>query len=424
VVDHPVSTWAAVRAWAVGRFGFIAVAVGLAVVLGSVIVFGPISGRGGTATVTPSQSPAASEMAAGSQPAGTGGSGSASPATESSATPIAPAGTESSATPIAPAGTSRAHVLATGDCPGFDGQRRPVVSGNTIYAICASNPLTAIRAIDATTGRTIATYEITDPPGQIAAALAVDSGLWYSTGRAGACVEGSCPTLISRVTRLDLASRQVTFSLDGYLLAGDGLGYVWASPYSTSQTLMKIDPVTLKTSTIPWHYGAVEIACGSLWGLNLSGTWPDPQSTTITRVDPATGSVLATFTEPGVVSGLQQTPAGCWAVDYLGAKAGPDGGQTHSHRYLNVGSSSIESRSPVFAGSAGNSSLTILDGTFWINWTEGEFNLLQRLDPASWQRVGPAWVLPEYWCSVIAAGGAIWVQRDLTLERLDIPLGA
>jgi hypothetical protein len=316
---------------------------------------------------------------------------------------------------------ARPRVLATGDCPGFTEQQRPIVSGNTIYAICASNPLTAIRAIDATTGHTIATYQITDPPDQIADALAVDFGLWYSTGRVGACVQGSCPALTRRVTRLDLASGHVTFSLDGYLLAGDGLGYVWASPDSTSQTLMKIDPVTLKTSTIPWHYGAVEIACGSLWGLNLSGR-ADPQSTTITRVDPATGNVLATFTEPGEVSRLRQAPDGCWTVDYLGAQAGPAGGQTYSHRYLKVGSSSIESRSPVFSGSG--SQLTILDGAFWINWTEGESSLLQRLDPALWQRVGPAWVLPENSYPVIAAGGAIWAQTDTYLDRLEIPLGA
>lgn len=428
---------------------------GLAVVLVSVLASGPLSGAG-PGTVSPS--------AAVGYPTATPGnsieSSNAPTAEHSPAADSSLAGTSPTDMPSLPPGTSLARVTARPQCETFTGQGRPTVSGNTIYAICgydpsadssaaagsspaAAQPMTVIHSIDATTGKTIATYPITDPPDQIAARLAVDNGLWYSTTLAGACVD-PCPHVTLRLARLDLTSGQVTFSLDGSTLRGDGLGYVWASSGGT--TLTKIDPVTLKTSTIPWNGGEVEIACGSLWSLARS-----PQGTVITRVDPATGSVLATFTEPGDIRGLQQTPEGCWATDYLGTKTEASGG-TRSYRYVRVGSSSVESRSPIFNMSdLGFSPLSILDGTFWladVRAAADEVTMtLQRLDPSTWQPAGTAWVVSraEEYCAYdcvfdfFTAGGAIWLRGEfittLQLEggerhelhdsfvRVDVPLG-
>jgi hypothetical protein len=430
---------------------------GLAVVLVSVLASGPLSGAG-PGTVSPS-------AAVGYPTATPGNSGESSNAPTAEHSPAADsslAGTSPTDMPSLPPGTSLARVTARPHCETFTGQGRPTVSGNAIYAICGYDPLAdssaaagsspaadyspiTIRSIDATTGKTIATYPITDLPGQIAARLAVDNGLWYSTDLAGACVY-PCTPLTRRLARLDLASGQVTFSLDGSILRGDGLGYVWASPDASGGTILtKIDPVTLKTSTIPWNGGEVEIACSSLWSLARS-----PQGTVITRVDPATGRVLATFTEPGDIRGLQQTPEGCWAIDYLGTKTEASGG-TRSYRYVRVGSSSVESRSPIFTLSdLGFSPLSILDGTFWLADERAADEVtvtLRRLDPSTWQPVGTAWVVSrqEEYCAYecvfdfFTAGGAIWLWGEfittLQLEggvrqelqdsfvRVDVPLG-
>jgi hypothetical protein len=324
--------------------------------------------------------------------------------------------------------------VATAACGTFQGQSSPVVFGlvvfdQTIYAAC--DPVTtdwpAIHAIDATTGKTDTIYDVNDPivTGQY---LVVDNGLWFSNSNYGACSKGQCQPLVQHVRKMDLESKKVTFNIDGWHVFGDGFGYVWAA---SSNALMKINPDTNKTSQIAWKSGTPEIACGGLWGLKSTFTADNkPIDTTIARVDPDTGVILATYTEPGSVFGLQWGADGCWGIELVppsGSDASPAAsGPTESYRFVKIGQTGIEARSATFTWSIYTGGLLMLDGTFWVQGqTESSAKYLQRLDPVSWQRVGPIWV-PEasYWDRPIAAGGAIWVQTDNQLQRLDIPLGA
>lgn len=181
---------------------------------------------------------------------------------------------------------------------------------------------------------------------------------------------------------------------------------------------MKVNPANGQTSQIPWSYSQVEVACGALWGLNTDSTG----ATTIARVDPATGDVLATFTEDGTVQDLAQTSTACWGIESV----------TGEMRFVQIGLSGVESASPTFA--VENGGLFILDGTFWIAWqdTYGSWYRLQRVDPASWQRVGTVWALGFYRHSesdqlesMFVANGAVWAETDSEIMRLwkiDIPL--
>ena len=399
-------------------------ALGLVVVLVAAVVLGPLSSRRATAA-TPS--PSDWDLAAGLKHASPTPDrpydtlGPISTWTFPPTLPPTPAPTPTPG-PTAPQGTRLAHILATADCQNYPGQGEIVVE-NTIYATCGLG-LGNVSAFDATTGRKLADY-IYDvrPEGMTAAHLAIDNGVWFSTVPIGSACGANCPAWTPRVRRMYMgSSRAITFTLDGWVVAGDGLGYVWAKrPNASGPTQMKIDPATTKTSQIPWAYPEVEIACGALWGATADRA-------TVARVDPASGDVLATFAVPGGLKSLHQTQDGCWSVQ--GASYGPG----HDERFVKIGPSGIESGSPAFTISDFGS-LLIVGSTFWIasfkyssepdNWV-----LLQRVDPSTWQRVGPVWAVPlgfgdPRWA--FAAGGAMWIQSSTEyggdLLRVDVPLG-
>jgi hypothetical protein len=361
-------------------------------------------------------------------------SAGASDQTEASSPTDTPA-----ARPTVPPGATQPSVTASADCGTMSEDGLTIagwrVSGTIIYSGCENNTgsggLTVVRAFDATNGKALATYKL--PTLQAAtegfSSIAIANGLWYSTHVAGVCFVPNCPAYTSYVRRLDLSSKQVTFDLSGWYLEGFGLGYVWAArPGFGGSTLLKIDPVTLNTSEIPWHfaddaqaYGWLHVVCGALWWENADG---------VTKVDPATGAVLATFPH---VTGLEDTPDECWGVQTL----------SDGSRFVKIGESEIVASSLPFnlakpdTYSAPADQLLVRGTTFWrLSSAYGTWAYLQRIDPATWQPVGPRWALlfpswgnnyspPAPVTGIFVAGGGIWVQISSEfnyLIRVDIPL--
>jgi hypothetical protein len=385
VVDHPVSTWAAVRAWAVGRFGFIAVAVGLAVVLASVIVFGPISGRGGAASGTPSQSAAASEMAASGTPAPSTATPSASP----------------SAGATADTGPREATVVASlTDCRSDSNHYVHAIVGNELYVACGTNDdYPYIARVDLTTNKIVARY--TTHLYSISTVVVDGGSLWYGGAAGSGCI-APCTGMYHTV-RVDLATARTALDHVDWMLRGDGLGYVWVSEIPDSGQLIKLDPATgAERGRIPNQYGGLQFACGSMWGLAVNETGTPDATTTITRVDPATGAALAAFTEPGYVGELQQVGNECWAT----VVASPSTNQSTTH-FDRIGQSGIEFRSPMIPDQGTGA---IFQGTFWAVHP-GTTTTVQRIDPASVQPVGGKWTYKGA-APILAAGGTLWAQTD------------
>jgi hypothetical protein len=439
--------WPSVR-WASHGMLALVGAFALSLVLIAGLALGPLSSAVTRPSASPSVGSSASDLAAGESPSSepwtTGWAQTpAIQPNDFSYEPIdtSPPSFETNPDPSAPSGARKPKVLATAACPTVYVLANVVVSGDTIYAACdnpaattgaSPNPaagLSLIRTFNATTGKTVGTYSVPVLDEGVYH-LEVDNGLWYSTGPF--CPMG-CPVFTPHVRRMDLTSHKVTLDLAGWEVASDGLGYVWAQKHDqVGPALLKIDPATGNTSQIPWKYQRVEVACGALWGLDNSKEW---LSTTVARVDPATGNVLASFTDAGYIRDLQQTADGCWAREDLKQ---PAGSSNNSARFVKIGSSGIAAGSPAFSVSWGDN-LSILDGTFWIFTppSDSEWTYLQRIDPASWQRVGTVWALrfyPPGWNQAayvrgLFAAGAIWVMTDSgaptgDYRRLDIQVGA
>ena len=329
-----------------------------------------------------------------------------------------PTGNPTPSTPIVePSRGTQVKVLSIVDCQPYDGQATPLDKGGTLYASCGQDGLQwpAIVAIDASSGKKLAVYddnlEVVNG-GQ----LAVDHGLWYSATTLGACVQAQCPNTPPVIYRMDLQTKKVTYHLDGSAVLADGLGYIWGS---AKNGLVKIDPVTLKRTEIPWPAGAPYIAGGDLWSVKLSEG--DTTTTTFSRVDPASGKVLATFTEEGWILEMHETADGVWAIAQVADASVPEG--FREMRFVKIGKSGVESRSATFKVET-TGGLYILNGTFWttVQATPGQ-SALQRVDPATWRTTGTAWLIDQdYWYNLMASGNDVWVQTDRGLEKVDLPL--
>jgi hypothetical protein len=317
------------------------------------------------------------------------------------------------------------------------------ISGDDMYMLCYdANSLPYIARMNLTTNKVTATYAF-DPIFTYAYTVVVEDGyLWYDGSLGSACLVDQCDGF-HRTEQINIATGKRTLDLPNWALWGAGFGYIWASETTDlvpKGEVAKLDPATGEVKgRIPFKYDTMQVACGSLWGRTIddpgsSGT----ASTTIARLDPTDGHVLATFTEPGRVNGLQQIGSECWASAYTGPSS--DTSAPGPNHFVRIGQSGIEFRS--FTVPASQGSVRIFDGTFWIvgsasrvEWIQGEATTftsatMQRIDPATWQPVGPTWTYPvnggEPLVSLEAAGGSIWVTSlsgSTTSERLDIPLG-
>lgn len=417
-IDRPragaVSRLRQSRRWValIGAVALVAVVMG-AVAFGSL----PRGGTTGAASHSPGRSSAAPTAAA---------------STSATAGLSSPADSRSRETSRVP-GTIEASVLETVYCgPGGD---HMVFVGDEMFASCEGADNSAdIREFDSA-GKTIVSRSVAGP-GEVVSNLIEDHGLWFSIANITYCSPNdSCPPFTPHLRRIDMATGDITFNLDGMYLVGDGLGYVWASPTDVDQlndlgsgSLTKIDPVSLQTSTIPWGYGVPKVACGSLWGLEVNLD-ANTFTTTITRVDPASGSSLANFTEAGDVGDLEQTPSGCWATANWLTRPAETTEQYDNMRYIELGTSGVESRSPATAiGQPLDGTLILLNGGFWIQSGPVGSKVLQRVYSAQWKPAGPIYLLPAFTWTFTCAGGSIWVgeldgENKAVMEKLDIPLG-
>jgi len=309
-------------------------------------------------------------------------------------------------------------------------------SGEDLYVVCydAGTSLPYVARLSMGTNKVVATYR-PDPAKLIYTYIdhvAVDGGqLWLDGSQGSGCL-GLCPGF-NQTVRIDPATGNTNQYLSGWVLKGDGLGYVWAADQNGQ--VFKLDPATgAEKGSISFTSQTLEVACGSLWGLTVNGPSTAP-STTIARLDPASGNVLATFTETGLIGGMQQVGAQCWAP----ALSNPDSevgyGSTEVpdfNHFDRIGQSSIEFRSPRMPWSQGCAA--IFNGTFWllgnyyIAWLDPTTNQLlatmQQIDPATWNPTGTIWTYVGME-PVFGAGGSLWAadSRDNagSINRLSLP---
>jgi hypothetical protein len=320
------------------------------------------------------------------------------------------------------------------------------ISGNDLYIICYgsnvpdSDSFPYIARADLTTGKVKATYG-TDLVMTYAYTVAVaDGNLWYDVTLGSACIPPGCDGF-HRLERFDVATGKRTLDLPNVELEGSAFGYLWvrdlspANPNSKGQ-LVKLDPKTgQKKGAIPFDMDRVELACGSLWGLTTSDGTTANEKTTVARIDPADGSILASFTEPGWLFAPQSVGSECWARARCSTDSWP--GYDYPDQLVRIGQSGIEDRSPSFApanqGGTAQPYVAILDGTFWLVSQPADFAdqvtvTLQRLDSSTWEPSGPTWrcVATGYPGDALAGiDGSIWTyDNDSGVARLDIPLGS
>jgi hypothetical protein len=356
-------------------------------------------------------------------------------------------------------GTRAPRALSTLDCHLY-WTPELVVSDDVIYISC-NNPeyrngeiwaMDEVRAFSAKTGKLVGTYRY--PTGGTVDGLAVNHGIWVSSGPVPAACVGSGCDFNPVVYKMDPATKKVTFTLPGWRLAGDGGGYVWASKPESDDILMRIDPATNKTSQVSWPYVRTEFSCGAVWGLSPT-TDSGGDATELARMDPASGDASQTYTVPGTIVGLRRDGQGCWGVTMI-PEAGPSAAPTLSpaeqrgtYRYFRVQDSGVQYLGPGFPTDPNGGSLVLLDTTAWISWgsgiSESDWTSLQRLDLVTGQLVGPIWALqslPDFvvdgnslysgmidMADVFEAGGSLWleIRSDGGVNdvwRLDVPLDA
>jgi hypothetical protein len=307
------------------------------------------------------------------------------------------------------------------------------VSGKHLYIVCyGSDQRPVVADVDLTTNAVLGSYITTFT---YIDRVEVDGGSLWVGGTLGSACVAPC-TGFNHVLRFDIASGKQALDLSDWTLRGDGFGYIWASDKNGG--LSKLDPATgAVKGHIAFTYETAQFACGSLWGMHAINPGTSAMSTTLARVSPADGSVLATFSESGKIGELSQIGAECWAPALSNPDPTPGYAATevpYFNHFDRIGQSSIEFHSPAMPWSQGCAA--IFDGTFWllgnyyIAWLDpATGNLLatmQRIDPATWKPVGAIWT---YTGAEPALGidGALWAgngrDNPTALERLNVPLG-
>jgi hypothetical protein len=300
------------------------------------------------------------------------------------------------------------------------------VHGDRIYLACGADWDVRLAAVNASTGNIARWYKLSeqDFAGQ---PFIYDGGFWYSNSSIGAMCVGRCPITDPWLARADPNTGTQTFRIDGWHLFGDGLDYVWAAPAVSAYaaTLLKIDPVTMATSTIPWTYGDPHVACGSLWGF----AWSESKgTTTITRVDPASGAPLASYVEKGHLYEPHAVSGGCWAEAQLtAAQAGrkQPGSIMNSDdmlsRFVKLGSAGVDARTSLYW-----EEVFFAGESMWLERRGGDpdyVTYVQRIDPETLKAIGTLWMLSEWPDSLMGIGGVIWTSDYTGIARTNIPTG-
>ncbi len=308
----------------------------------------------------------------------------------------------------------------------------PVVSGGDMFIECAlpDSGREIVTRVNLSTNKVVKTYATSMGNGVESYFAVAGGALWIEIGNGSAC--SSTCTGFFHVFRIDLASGNVTGDLIDRTLVGVENGYIVVADLSGH--FFELDPVTGDSkgqisSTLAALAGADD-ACGSAWGVDSNVF---NSGATVTRMDPANGNVLASFTEPGMIGPIQQVGNECWAVAWT-AMNGGDGTDFHFDR---ITPSGIDFRSPIMPT---GTRVDIFGGTFW-SLTDGTadtsmatssnpLTTMQRVDPSTWQPAGPIWTYTGA-APAFAAGGSLWAANALmygapptAVDRLDVPMGA
>jgi hypothetical protein len=318
------------------------------------------------------------------------------------------------------------------------------VSGSDLYMICYgsnvpdSDDHPYIARVDLATNKVKATYG-TDLLMTYSDKVAVaDGNLWYDVTLGSACIPPKCDGF-HRLERFDVATGKRTLDRPNVELEGYAAGYLWVRYLSSTNTnskgqLIKLDPKTgAEVARIPFTMDVVQFACGSLWGLTTSDWTMADEKTTVARIDPSDGRILASFVEPGRLSPPQSVGSECWARARSRTANWP--GYDYPDHLVRIGQSGIEDRSPSLVptdqGDTATAHVAILEGTFWlVTEPAGPDEItvtLQRLDPSTWQPSGTTWrcVATGYRGDELTGiDGSIWTyDNDGGVSRLAIPAG-
>jgi len=239
---------------------------------------------------------------------------------------------------------------------------------------------------------------VVDPP-----ALAIGDGAVWMVSPVGGAPTPPSVTL----SRVDVRTGEprVVAEMDFADRLAVGLGGVWVA----DGELRLLDAESgAVTRVLPWSAIGLQVACGELWGWDLSSDEQDPRWL-LDRLDPLTGNVLEQFALPdGVAPRLVEIDGWCWTntqCDLYGVAPGEELIITQS-----VGPTQ-------FAGSA--------------VWSATERGVVQRLDPRTGDGLRDPWQLPEQDLHVdpkgrpdwrlLATGGSLWLLGGDQIVRYDIP---
>ena len=333
--------------------------------------------------------------------------------------------------PFARRAASAVASVSNCDITGITSANIPVISGGDMFIECALSDSgeQIVARVNLATNKVVKTY--TTPISNVERGFTVAGGaLWIQVDNGSGCVL-PC-TDFSHVFRVDLVSGKATRDLVDRSLVGVEHGYVVVADLSGHS--FELDPVTGDSkgqfSSTLAALADADDACGSAWGIDT--TYSSSTSTTVTRMDPVNGNVLASFTEPGTIGRIQQVGNECWAVAWTGFAS-----DDTSYHFIRITPSGIDFRSPIVPT---GTRTEIFDGTFWT-LTDGSadtntatnsnhLTTLQRIDPATWQPTGPVWTYTGA-APAFAAGGSLWAANlpmydgySTALDRLDVPMGA
>ena len=365
---------------------------------------------------------------------------SSGPSISPTVSPSASPRPSESPTPGASATSVQATVVArVADCQnplGWD----YAVSGNDLFVVCEpANPPSSnagpggpyVARVDLTTNKVTATYRYKTTMTYIEG-LTVDGGsLWFYGIFGGSGCAGDCRGW-RRLERFDVATGKNTLEIPDVELVGSSSGYIWARDSLVENgPLRKLDPKTGKEmGRFPFNMGRAQFACGSLWGITGKDLGTADAGATVARIDPADGTILASFAVQGMPGSLQSVGEECWA------NVEPAGDDPYTAYYadhfIRLGDSGLQYTSPLFhlENQSGSTSTTFVDiqgGSFWLV-SDGAAATLQRLDPSTWQPTGTLWQIGAsgYQGDPFAIiGGSFWVFDDAGgLSRLDIAPGS
>jgi virginiamycin B lyase len=188
-------------------------------------------------------------------------------------------------------------------------------------------------------------------------------------------------------------------------------GMLWV--LEVSGTVVRIDPATNRVVgtplQVPADAEAIAVGAGALWVARVApGDLAAPGDDAVTRIDLASGRVVATITVPRAPLDLAATPGAVWVTN--------SGGGGDGVARIDPQTNRLAGR-PVRTG-ASPQSLAVGGGSLWV--ANHDARTVARIDPASGRAVADIPV-PSEPHRVAYGAGAAWVGNwhDNSVSRID-----